>query len=85
MISKRVLDMKFRGYRYWQNNDPTVLLLFDINGYIAGIQYGVKPRAQDPSIPISPKNSYFNLEIMFSKAFHPLFARFSKASIPLSP
>jgi charged multivesicular body protein 7 len=31
----------FQGYRYWANNDSAVILLFDKNGYIAGMQTAV--------------------------------------------
>lgn len=32
---------RFRGNRYMKDNDTAVILLFDKNGYIAGIQAGV--------------------------------------------
>lgn len=38
----------FRGRRYVKNNDHAVILLFDVNGYIAGIQCGLL-RAQVPA------------------------------------
>ncbi|XP_062580237.1 uncharacterized protein LOC134242184 [Saccostrea cucullata] len=31
----------FLGKRYMKNNDPAVILIYDVNGYIAGIQAGV--------------------------------------------
>lgn len=31
----------FRGYRYWLDEDPAVILIYDKNGYIAGIQTGI--------------------------------------------
>ncbi|KAK3609730.1 hypothetical protein CHS0354_011422 [Potamilus streckersoni] len=31
----------FAGKRYWKDNDPSVMLLYDVNGYIAGIQIGI--------------------------------------------
>jgi len=34
-------DKLFRGQRYWFKNDPATILLFDKNGYIAGIQTSV--------------------------------------------
>ncbi|KAL8606084.1 hypothetical protein ACOMHN_044420 [Nucella lapillus] len=34
-------NSKFRGVRYVKNNDYAVVLLFDVNGYVAGIQCGV--------------------------------------------
>ena len=33
-----ILYIAFVGYRYIKDNDPAVILLFDKNGYIAGIQ-----------------------------------------------
>jgi len=38
---------QFAGYRYWVNNDPAVILLFDVNGYIAGIQTAIDTTAVD--------------------------------------
>jgi len=32
---------KFAGNRYIKDNDIGVMLLYDVNGYIAGIQAGV--------------------------------------------
>lgn len=32
----------FRGAQYWNGFDPTIILLFDKNGFIAGIQAGVQ-------------------------------------------
>jgi charged multivesicular body protein 7 len=32
---------QFLGQRYWYKNDPATILLFDVNGYIAGIQTSV--------------------------------------------
>ena len=31
----------FLGKRYMKDNDPAVILIYDVNGYIAGIQAGV--------------------------------------------
>ena len=31
----------FKGERYWKNNDTAAILIYDVNGYIAGIQAGV--------------------------------------------
>lgn len=31
----------FKGRRYWYKNDPATIILFDVNGYIAGIQTSV--------------------------------------------
>lgn len=33
---------QFRGIRYIKDNDHAVILLFDVNGYIAGVQCGVR-------------------------------------------
>lgn len=32
---------KFAGRRYWKNNDPSVVLIYDTNGYVAGMQTAV--------------------------------------------
>ena len=32
----------FRGMRYWKGNDMAVIVVFDRNGYIAGLQAGVR-------------------------------------------
>ncbi|KAK3609729.1 hypothetical protein CHS0354_011421 [Potamilus streckersoni] len=34
-------ERHFVGMRYWKNQDPSVMLLYDIKGYIAGIQTGI--------------------------------------------
>lgn len=31
----------FRGFRYWLKEDPAVILIFDKNGFIAGIQTAI--------------------------------------------
>ncbi|KAL3847552.1 hypothetical protein ACJMK2_018457 [Sinanodonta woodiana] len=31
----------FAGRRCWKDNDPSVMILYDVNGYIAGIQIGI--------------------------------------------
>ncbi|CAH1257656.1 Hypp1872 [Branchiostoma lanceolatum] len=43
----------WRGFRYVKDNDPAVTLLFDKNGYIAGLQMGVlkSELPSDGSIP----------------------------------
>lgn len=33
-------NAKFMGYRYWKDNDLSVILIFDANNFIAGIQAG---------------------------------------------
>ncbi|XP_062612727.1 uncharacterized protein LOC134274425 [Saccostrea cucullata] len=30
----------FKGKRYWKNKDPSVVVIYDANGYIAGVQAG---------------------------------------------
>jgi len=42
-------DLTFRGIRYWSNSDPAVILLYDINGYIAGMQSGALKTKYAPS------------------------------------
>lgn len=32
------VNANWRGARYVKNNDPALTLLYDVNGYIAGIQ-----------------------------------------------
>jgi charged multivesicular body protein 7 len=39
----------FVGKRYWYGSDPAVLLIFDINGYIAGIQTSVPKSDWQPA------------------------------------
>ncbi|PVD30109.1 hypothetical protein C0Q70_09371 [Pomacea canaliculata] len=41
MIDRCRNDGPFRGARYVKQNDFSVTLLYDVNGYIAGIQCGV--------------------------------------------
>jgi hypothetical protein len=42
---------QFRGVRYWKDNDPAAILLFDVNGYIAGIQTSVLQSEYTPPTP----------------------------------
>ncbi|XP_078587700.1 uncharacterized protein LOC144868873 [Branchiostoma floridae x Branchiostoma japonicum] len=44
----------YNGYRFIKNNDPAVMLLFDKNGYIAGIQMG----AQKDKLPAGTPSRY---------------------------
>lgn len=46
----------FAGIRYWKNNDPAVILLYDVNGIIAGIQTAV-PKSSYPHVP-PPNNGH---------------------------
>jgi len=43
----------FRGQRYWYNNkgtmDPAVIILFDVNGYVAGFQTSMPKSQYTPS------------------------------------
>jgi charged multivesicular body protein 7 len=41
----KVKGSSFLGQRYWYKNDPAAILLFDVNGYIAGIQTVVNKTA----------------------------------------
>jgi len=41
---------KFLGQRYWSNNDPALILLFDKNGIIAGMQSS-SPKSQYTPLP----------------------------------
>ncbi|XP_078669994.1 uncharacterized protein LOC144910589 [Branchiostoma floridae x Branchiostoma belcheri] len=44
----------YNGYRFIKDNDPAVMLLFDKNGYIAGIQMG----AQKDKVPAGTPSQY---------------------------
>ncbi|XP_034327314.2 uncharacterized protein [Magallana gigas] len=35
---------KFAGRRYWKNNDPSVVLIYDTNGYVAGMQTAIRKK-----------------------------------------
>ncbi|CAL1531625.1 unnamed protein product, partial [Lymnaea stagnalis] len=57
---------KWRGARYTKGGDEAVVLLFDVNGYIAGIQTGVRKGLPNgyPSQSLRPpfiedSNSYY--------------------------
>jgi len=41
---------KFRGQRYWSNNDPALILIFDKNGIIAGMQTSIPKTKYRPTI-----------------------------------
>jgi hypothetical protein len=41
---------KFRGQRYWSNSDPALMLLFDKNGIIAGMQTSA-PKSKFTPLP----------------------------------
>ncbi|XP_019646316.1 PREDICTED: uncharacterized protein LOC109486851 [Branchiostoma belcheri] len=43
------------GFRYVKDNDPAVTLLFDKNGYIAGLQMGVKKSELPPDGSVPPR------------------------------
>jgi len=47
---------KLVGQRYWDVKDPTVMLLFDKNGYIAGIQTSVLKSKFTPADNLKNKN-----------------------------
>lgn len=49
----------FVGYRYWQANDPSVFLIYDVNGYIAGIQTGI-PKNQFTPAPALQNHPYID-------------------------
>lgn len=44
-------NSKFRGVRYVKNNDYAVVLLYDVNGYIAGIQCGISKSGLPSTYP----------------------------------
>jgi charged multivesicular body protein 7 len=45
------VQQTFRGKRYWINQDPAVVLLYDKNGFIAGIQNSPKASEYTPATP----------------------------------
>lgn len=46
-------SQQFVGSRYWSDSDPALILLFDVNGYIAGIQTSVaKSTGYNPGSPM---------------------------------
>jgi len=47
---------KFLGHRYMKGLDTTAVLLYDVNGYIAGIQYGI------PRNDVVTVNTSFNYD-----------------------
>jgi len=49
----------FVGYRYWQVNDPSIMLIFDINGYIAGVQTAI-PKDQFAPSPTLQGHPYID-------------------------
>ncbi|CAG5115670.1 unnamed protein product [Candidula unifasciata] len=48
------LTAKWRGRRYIQDSDYTVILLFDIKGYIAGIQTAIPTTSTYPPLKLKP-------------------------------
>jgi hypothetical protein len=37
-LHKAFFSAPFPGYRFWVPNDPSLVLIYDVNGYIAGMQ-----------------------------------------------
>jgi len=64
-------DTTFRGIRYWTQSDPAVILLYDINGYIAGMQTSfLKSLLPNPSPwvvghPAISEGDYWTLTVYF--------------------
>ena len=62
---------RFRGKQYTKDNDTMIILLFDVNGYIAGIQTGVQKGLSNgfPKNDIQPPfiedGEYFKLTAYF--------------------
>ncbi|KAL5022526.1 hypothetical protein ScPMuIL_001681 [Solemya velum] len=54
-ISHCTENPRFRGNRYMKDNDTAVILLFDKNGYIAGIQAGIPNNLPDNYPPPTMK------------------------------
>jgi len=48
----------FRGKQYMKNNDPAAIVLFDKNGFIAGIQVGVPVAKNWPTSGMKYKNNF---------------------------
>jgi len=46
-------NTQFRGKRFWESSDPSLVLLFDINGYIAGMQSMILQSQYPTPPPIS--------------------------------
>jgi hypothetical protein len=40
-MNERKSQAKFFGKRYWKVHDPSLVLIYDVHGYIAGIQTAV--------------------------------------------
>ncbi|XP_071089942.1 uncharacterized protein [Haliotis cracherodii] len=52
LISNCGENSKFAGKRYAKDGDTAVILIFDVNGYIAGLQAGI-PTGQDNGYPFA--------------------------------
>ncbi|XP_019646226.1 PREDICTED: uncharacterized protein LOC109486777 [Branchiostoma belcheri] len=52
----------YRGSRYIKDNDPAVMLLFDKNGYIAGIQMGARITELPAGVPATPISYMWNYD-----------------------
>ncbi|CAH1257658.1 Hypp1874 [Branchiostoma lanceolatum] len=53
-------DSFYRGSRYIKDNEPAVMLLFDTNGYVAGIQMGVKKNELPAGLPSDAMKHMWN-------------------------
>jgi len=53
-ISSCDMTAAWRGERYVKNGDYAIILLFDVAGYIAGIQTSIKPTAAYPNVEQTP-------------------------------
>jgi len=65
-----VQGSKFAGKRYWYKQDPAVMLLFDKNGFIAGIQTSVPKTTLTPSSyltnhPVVDDGNYWTITAYF--------------------
>jgi len=63
-------DTRFRGNRYWKDNDPAVILIYDGTGQIAGIQTAVRKDKLTPSKflmghPFVEDGDYYTLTAYF--------------------
>ncbi|XP_035673849.1 uncharacterized protein LOC118414135 [Branchiostoma floridae] len=53
-------DSFYRGSRYIKDNDPAVMLLFDKNGYVAGIQMGALKAELPADLPSDAMKNMWN-------------------------